>query len=54
LARAEYFLLNGVYDRARTQLEYAQPLLKDNYVETERVKQKFLEIDQLESISLKI
>jgi len=54
LARAEYFVLNGIYDRARTQLEYAQPLLKDNYVERERVKQKLREIDQLESISLKI
>lgn len=54
LARAEYFLLNGVYDRARTQLEYAKPLLKDNYVERERMKQKLLEIDALESFSLEI
>jgi len=54
LARAEYFMLNGIYDRARTQLEYAQPLLKDNYVETERVKQKLLEIDALENMSLEI
>jgi len=54
LARAEYFSLNGIYDMARTQLEYAQPLLKDNYVESERVKQKLLEIDALENMSLDI
>jgi predicted Zn-dependent protease len=54
MARAEYYVLNGVYDLARTQLEYAQKLLKDNYVETERIKQKLLEIDALEKISLDI
>lgn len=54
LARAEYFSLNGVYDMARAQLEYAKTLMKGNYVETERIKQKLLEIDALESFSLEI
>lgn len=54
LARAEYFLLNGIYDKARKHLEYAQQLLKDSYVDSERIKQKLIEIDALEKASLEI
>jgi len=54
LARAEYFMLTGVYDKARAQLQYAQQLLKDNYVESERIKQKLQQIDTLEKATLDI
>jgi beta-barrel assembly-enhancing protease len=54
LARAEFFILNGIYDKARQQLAYAQKLLANNYVATEKIKQRLLDIDKLEQMSLNI
>lgn len=54
LARAEFFILNGVYDKAKQQLGFAQQLLANNYVASEKIKQRLLDIDRLEKMSLKI
>lgn len=54
LARAEYFILNGVFDKAKQQLNFAQKLLANNYVMTEKIKQRLLDIDKLENMSLDI
>jgi len=54
LARAEYFILNGVFDQARQQLGFAQKLLADNYVASEKIKQRLLDVEALEKLSLKL
>jgi len=54
LARAEFYVLNGVFDKAKQQLNFAQKLLANNYVMTEKIKQRLLEIDALEKMSLQI
>lgn len=54
LARSEWFILNGVYDKARLQLNYALKMVEGNYIETERTRQRIRDIEQLEKISLKI
>jgi predicted Zn-dependent protease len=54
LARAEFFILNGVYDKAKQQLGFAQKLLANNYVATEKIKQRLLDIDRLEKMSIKL
>jgi predicted Zn-dependent protease len=54
LARAEFFILNGIYDKAKQQLGFAKKLLADNYVATEKIKQRLLDIDKMEKISLSI
>jgi predicted Zn-dependent protease len=54
LARAEFYILNGIYDKAKQQLGFAQKLLANNYVASEKIKQRLLDIDKLEKMSLKI
>jgi predicted Zn-dependent protease len=46
-ARAEYFLLNGVLDRAQKQLSYALPLLKGDHITTTKVNERIRQIQQM-------
>ncbi|MBL4827556.1 MAG: M48 family metallopeptidase [Spongiibacteraceae bacterium] len=46
-ARAEYFVLNGVLDKAEKQLGYALPLVKQDHLTTARIKERILQIKQL-------
>ena len=46
-ARAEYFVLNGVLDRAQQQLGYALPLVKGNHLTTVRITERIKQIEQL-------
>ena len=54
LARAEYYLLNGFYDPARQQLNYAQKFYKDDHIQTERIKHRLIDLDAMQKMSLKI
>ncbi len=54
LARAEFYILNGIFDKAKQQLGFAQKLAINNYVASEKIKQRLLDIDVLEKMSLKI
>ena len=47
-ARAEYFVLNGVLDRAAKQLSYALPLVKNDHLTSAKIKQRIVQIKQLE------
>lgn len=47
-ARAEYFVLNGVLDRAETQLGYALPLVKQDHLATARIKERIVQIKRLQ------
>lgn len=46
-ARAEYFVLNGVFDLAEKQLGYALPLVKRNHLTTARIKERISQINEL-------
>jgi predicted Zn-dependent protease len=48
LARAEYFMLIGVYDQARQQLEYARKLLASDYQRTAIIDQRLIDISDME------
>ncbi len=43
-ARAEYYILNGVYDRALNQLENAQRLIKDDAMTAALVEQRLIDV----------
>ncbi|MFA5547958.1 MAG: M48 family metalloprotease [Porticoccaceae bacterium] len=47
-ARAEYFVLIGVFDKARQQLGFAQRLVKDNYRENAMLEQRLRDVAVLE------
>lgn len=46
-ARAEYFILNGLFDKAKTQLGYALPLVKSDHTTTEKIQAKIKQITQM-------
>jgi beta-barrel assembly-enhancing protease len=48
MARAQYFILNGVFDRARDQLGYAQKLLIHDYKHTAIIDQQLRNLAALE------
>ncbi len=48
LARAQYFIINGVFDRARDQLGYAQKLLVHDYKQTAIIEQQLRDLAALE------
>jgi predicted Zn-dependent protease len=54
LARAEFFILNGIFDKAKQQLGFAQKALANNYVASEKIKQRLLDVDALEKNALKL
>ena len=43
-ARAEFFVLNGNFDQAIKQLGYALPLVRNNFQQTSRIRQRLDEI----------
>lgn len=47
-ARAEYFVLNGVLDRATRQLGYALPLAKQDKLTTIKIRERIAQIKQIE------
>ncbi len=46
-ARAEFFVLNGNFDQAIKQLGYALPLVRQNFQQTARIKQRLEDIWQM-------
>ena len=46
-ARAEYFVLNGILDKAQQQLAYALPLVKSNHLTSVRITERIRQIEQL-------
>lgn len=46
-ARAEYFVLNGILDRATQQLGYALPLARGDELTTVRIEERIRQIEQL-------
>lgn len=46
-ARAEYFVLNGILDKAIQQLQYALPMLKGDHVTTAKVQERIRQIQDL-------
>ena len=46
-ARAEYFVLNGILDKATTQLSYALPLIKNDHLTTLRINERISQINDL-------
>jgi predicted Zn-dependent protease len=46
-ARAEYFVLNGVLDRATQQLGYALPLARGDELTTARIEERIRQIEQM-------
>jgi predicted Zn-dependent protease len=51
-ARAEYYILNGVFDKARQQLTYALEFYAHDYMQSSRVKERLRELAVIESQSL--
>ncbi|MEE8058726.1 MAG: M48 family metalloprotease [Pseudomonadales bacterium] len=47
-ARAEYFVLNGVLDKAAKQLTYALPLVKQDHLTTVKINERIKQIKQME------
>ena len=47
-ARAEFFVLNGAFKQALTQLGYALPLVEDSFAQTARIKQRMEEIEAMQ------
>ncbi|MCB1616210.1 MAG: M48 family metalloprotease, partial [Pseudomonadales bacterium] len=54
LARTEYFILNGIYNEARKQLDYAKKLLKDDTLQNARIKQRLRDIENMEKAAEKL
>ncbi len=47
-ARAEYFVLNGVFDKAQLQLRNALKLAKGNYMKTALLEEKLKQVTQMQ------
>lgn len=54
LARSEYFILNGIFDQARKQLEYAAKLASDDSLYAARIKQRLADIEEIEKLVEKL
>lgn len=46
-ARAEYFILNGVFDEAEKQLVYALKLVRGDYLATAKINERMRSIEQM-------
>jgi predicted Zn-dependent protease len=49
-ARAEYFILNGLLDKAKKQLSYALPMVESNHLTTSKIETRMAQIDQMKNI----
>ena len=47
-ARAEYFVLNGVFDLAQKQLRYALKLVQGDYLETAKINERLQNIEEMQ------
>lgn len=54
VARAEYFLLTGVYDKARQHLGYALKLVQADFKSSAVIRQRLRDLDEMERKSRKI
>ena len=54
VARAEYFILTGVYDKARQQLSYAQKLVEQDFNRSAIIQQRLRDLKEMESKSRKL
>ncbi|MBV1930241.1 MAG: M48 family metalloprotease [Porticoccaceae bacterium] len=54
VARAEYFILTGIYDKARQQLGYAQKLVARDFKRSAIIRQRLKDLNELESKSRKL
>ena len=54
VARAEYFILTGVYDKARQQLGYAQKLVQSDFKRSAVIRQRLRDLANLENKSRKL
>lgn len=54
MARAEYFMLNGIFDKARQQLTYALQFYQNNKLESARVRERLRELAAIENQALEI
>jgi predicted Zn-dependent protease len=52
VARAEYFILTGVFDKARQQLTYALQFYENDYMQSSRIKERLRELAVIENQSL--
>lgn len=48
MARADYFALNGAFDKAREHLRYARKLQEQNFRQVALIDQRLLDLDHLE------
>ena len=46
-SRAEYFILNGILDRAEKQLTYALPLARGDYLTTAKINERLADISRM-------
>jgi len=53
-ARAEYFILTGVYDKARQQLGYARKLVAQDFRRSAIIQQRLRDLDKMESNARKL
>lgn len=53
-ARAEYFILNGVYDKAQQQLQNALKLSRGNYHKTAILQEKLKQVDKMQKDNSKL
>ena len=51
-ARAEYFILEGIFDQARQQLTYALQFYKNDHMQSARIKERLRELAEMENVSL--
>jgi len=49
-SRAEYYILNGVMDKASQQLQYALKLKQGSFAETETIKQRLIDIEAMKQM----
>jgi beta-barrel assembly-enhancing protease len=54
IARAEYFILTGVYDQARQQLGYALRLVERDFKQSSIIQQRLRDLDTMEAKAKKI
>jgi predicted Zn-dependent protease len=47
-SRAEYFVLNGILDKAQQQLKYALPLVKGDNLTTTKIEERIKQIKELD------
>lgn len=47
-SRAEYFILNGVYDRAARQINHALKLVKGNYMQTALLEEQLRQVQRMQ------